>query len=609
MDLPQYWIDHAQRLISQPPFLQFQRIVCSETRTDTGADSAIVMDANGGILYPYPIQNPDDSIAFMDRKNDFPSAWRAEYVLNDPMEAARLYQRRLTHPDPEIQLNALAGAMRCLIKAGQIPQALDLLSLRLPYQSWPGSESQQSLLLSIHLKWLHLLKTYQPERLPSVAETILKKLTDDQTIDAVLPSSTRVFALEGILDLLNDPNLSLPVTLDLARAKRLLKAERLALALVDQVGQTWIPNTLSEGRLVTFGAHQPYGYLINIDHRNVILLIQPDTLERSIALLANRHLAASLQWRLSDASGSVVCGQTSQTDPLIVKILSGPLMGWKMELFLPYQQVFDIAAHRQVMLTVWSAVLVILILICASMAAGASINRQIRLNRLKNNFIATITHELKTPLASMRLLVDTLLEGRYRDQRQVHEYLELISKENVRLTGLIDNFLTFSRMERRKQAFHITPIDPVVAVRDASDALRSKFAHGNCRFEQDLAEDLPNVLADHDALVTVLVNLLDNAYKYSAEDKHIVLKVRSADRQVCFSVTDNGYGIPRHLQKRIFHKFYQVDRSLARRTEGSGLGLSIVQFIVQAHNGSIQVKSRAGQGSTFLIRLPGSPSD
>jgi len=236
--------------------------------------------------------------------------------------------------------------------------------------------------------------------------------------------------------------------------------------------------------------------------------------------------------------------------------------------------------------------------------AGRGVGRQMKLNRLKNDFIATISHELKTPLSSMRVLADTLLEGDYKDQQTAREYLELICKENKRLSRLIDNFLTFSRMERNKQAFEMEQAGPAEIGRAAAEAVKTKFSKGRCDLALDIADDLPDVLADRDAMVTVLVNLLDNAYKYSRDDKRIELKAYADDGSVCFVVRDNGIGISRRVAKKIFKRFYQADRTLSRRAEGTGLGLSIARFIVDAHNGTISVDSKPEQGSTFMVRLP-----
>ena len=145
--------------------------------------------------------------------------------------------------------------------------------------------------------------------------------------------------------------------------------------------------------------------------------------------------------------------------------------------------------------------------------------------------------------------------------------------------------------------------------RTAAEAVKTKLGRGHCCFETDIPDQLPDIRADHDAMVTVLVNLLDNAYKYSNDEKRIKLSVATDGSAVCFTVSDNGIGIPRRALKKIFRRFYQVDRSLSRRAEGCGLGLSIAKFIVDAHQGTIAVESKPGQGSTFTVTIPlASPS-
>jgi signal transduction histidine kinase len=266
--------------------------------------------------------------------------------------------------------------------------------------------------------------------------------------------------------------------------------------------------------------------------------------------------------------------------------------------------VFKRAASRQVAVYTWTGALVIVLILAAGGFAGQVVGHQMKLNRLKNDFIATVSHELKTPLASMRVLVDTLLEGNYKSQEQATEYLQLVSHENERLSRLIDNFLTFSRMERDKQAFEMLEISPAAIARRAAEAVKTRFEQGRCKFDVNIDEDLPDVLADHDAMVTALVNLLDNAYKYSYDDRRIELKVFAEHGSVCFRVVDNGMGLSRRAARKIFDRFYQVDRSLTRGIEGCGLGLSIVKFIVDAHKGSISVDSKPGKGSIFTVKLP-----
>ena len=159
-------------------------------------------------------------------------------------------------------------------------------------------------------------------------------------------------------------------------------------------------------------------------------------------------------------------------------------------------------------------------------------------------------------------------------------------------------------MSRNKKAFTFADCAPAAIAQDAVEAVKTKFAANNCQLAEDIAENLPDIQADHDAIVTVLVNFLDNACKYTGDNKQISLKVFADNENVCFAVTDNGIGLTRRQIRRIFDSFYQVDSSLARKAEGCGLGLSIVKFIVDAHKGIISVESKPGEGSIFTVKLP-----
>jgi signal transduction histidine kinase len=226
------------------------------------------------------------------------------------------------------------------------------------------------------------------------------------------------------------------------------------------------------------------------------------------------------------------------------------------------------------------------------------------LANLKTDLVAAVSHELKTPLSSMRLLVDTLLDDANFDPQKTREYLELIANENSRLSRLIDNFLTFSRMERDRQKFNFGKTTPAKIIEAAMDAAGDRFHSPQCLLDVEIAPGLPPIQADEDALVTALLNLLDNAFKFTPEEKRIKLRAHSEPGRVCFEVADNGIGLSPREQRKVFRRFYQVDRQLARRAGGVGLGLSIVEFIVKAHHGNIQVSSQPGAGSTFTISLP-----
>jgi signal transduction histidine kinase len=350
---------------------------------------------------------------------------------------------------------------------------------------------------------------------------------------------------------------------------------------------------------------EAFGMYHNSGGKTYLLLQKAKELGSDFDLCGDGIEELGISYRITDNFGECASGLENPETAAFLKAPLGRFFpNWDVEIHFKDVDIFETTAGRQVIVYMLAGLLAITVMISAGSLATKAVGKQIRMNKLKNDFIATVSHELKTPLASMRVLVDTLLEGSYRDQQQVTEYLQLVSKENERLTGLIDNFLTFSRMERNKQAFVMAETSPAAIARDAAEAVKTKFSKGKCKFEVNIPESLPDVLADRDAMVTVLVNLLDNAYKYSYDNKQIELRVSPYDGLVCFTVSDKGVGMSRRSARKIFDRFYQADRSLSRGAEGCGLGLSIAKFIVDAHKGTISIESRPGVGSTFTVRLP-----
>jgi signal transduction histidine kinase len=265
--------------------------------------------------------------------------------------------------------------------------------------------------------------------------------------------------------------------------------------------------------------------------------------------------------------------------------------------------VLDRTARARIASYWWVGVLGIGFVALVALGAGHAFRRQVQLTRLKTDLVAAVSHELRTPLASMRLLVDALLRDETLEPQKTREYLDLIAVENGRLSRLIDNFLTFSRLERNRHQFSFETVHAGDIVQAVATTMRERL-HPGCDVDVSVAPNLPPLRADADALITALLNLLDNAYKYTPGEKRIAISAAAEPRAVVFSIADNGIGIPAGEQKRIFRRFYQVDRRLARDTAGVGLGLSIVHEIVRAHGGTVRVRSRSGEGSTFSVRVP-----
>jgi signal transduction histidine kinase len=294
-------------------------------------------------------------------------------------------------------------------------------------------------------------------------------------------------------------------------------------------------------------------------------------------------------------------GEDAATENTLATASLGPeFPGWRLALSLDDRTLFDTETAKRVKLLVGVAGLVIAVMSVLSLLIARSFGRQVALARLKNDLVANVSHELKTPLTAMRALVDTLLDAEQFDEKTTREYLQLLAVENARLSRLIENFLTFSRLERNKFKFQFANIQPQQIVEGAVAAMGERSA----RVETRTAENVPAIQGDADALVTALLNLLDNAWKYSGDEKHIVVRTEARNGNVCFDVEDNGIGLSPRDSRKVFRRFYQTDQRLARVAGGCGLGLSIVQSIVEAHHGSVRVESELGHGSTFTIEIP-----
>jgi signal transduction histidine kinase len=233
-----------------------------------------------------------------------------------------------------------------------------------------------------------------------------------------------------------------------------------------------------------------------------------------------------------------------------------------------------------------------------------NVRRELRLSRLKSDFVANVSHELKTPLALIRLYAETLELGRVPNEERKNEYYRVIGKESRRLTQLINNILDFSRIEAGRKEYRLVPSDLAAVVRDVVESYRFAIEKLGFTLTLELAEDLPPQALDPEALSQALINLLNNAIKYSPEHKAITVSARRELDRVLLSVSDRGVGIARSEHRRIFEKFYRVETSLVHTTKGSGLGLALVQHIAEAHGGRVELRSTPGEGSTFTLSLP-----
>ncbi|HZP63332.1 MAG TPA: HAMP domain-containing sensor histidine kinase [Terriglobales bacterium] len=233
-----------------------------------------------------------------------------------------------------------------------------------------------------------------------------------------------------------------------------------------------------------------------------------------------------------------------------------------------------------------------------------NISREMALARLKSDFVSNVSHELRTPLSLIRLYAETLEMGRLKSSEKAQEYYSIIRKESERLSGLINNILDFSRIEAGRKEYDFRETDLRELVHNTLESYRYQIEQNGFAFEENIAEDVPPMRVDREAVARSLLNLVNNALKYSQDRKFIGVNLFRDNGSVRLEVTDHGIGIPESEQAKIFEKFYRVGDPLVHNTKGSGLGLSLVRHIVLAHGGEVRVESAPGRGSTFTITLP-----
>ena len=229
--------------------------------------------------------------------------------------------------------------------------------------------------------------------------------------------------------------------------------------------------------------------------------------------------------------------------------------------------------------------------------------RAMELNRIKTAFVSNVSHELKTPLAKIRLFNEMLARRRWQSEEQQKRYHRVIEQECERLGLLVDNVLDFSRMERGQMAYTFEVCNPRELVEEVAETFRLLYGSRGYDVEVEIMHEVPLMRLDAGAVKQALINLMDNAVKYS-QPHAIRIRVAVTDRYFYISVTDEGIGIPEDKIRRIFKPFYRIDSHLAQRVAGSGLGLSLVRYIMDAHQGRVEVQSKPGKGSTFTLVFP-----
>jgi len=303
-----------------------------------------------------------------------------------------------------------------------------------------------------------------------------------------------------------------------------------------------------------------------------------------------------------DGKISAEVGDRVTRDAMVARVTDGAFENWIVRLdgYVDLPDSIDENLHD----TYLKAAMIIAAVVAAAGISYLVVSRRIRVDGLKADLMSTVSHEMKTPLASMRVMLETLSEGEVIDDVQREEYHRILLRENHRLSRLADQFLTSSRLERGEVRLPITTVEVGDLLEEVRISMLPQAGERGMRIELESdIDEAAQVLANRDALLAVLGNFVDNAIKYAPERSVVKLSVTCGAERVTFSVIDSGNSLESAEARRIFERFYQADDRLSRSGGGVGLGLSIAQKLTELMGGTVGWSARKG-GNRFYVELP-----
>jgi len=338
----------------------------------------------------------------------------------------------------------------------------------------------------------------------------------------------------------------------------------------------------------------------------ILLSRDPEAVRRQILEATLGGLESPTILAVLDAAGRPIYSRVSLrgAHQLLSVGFRESLPTWQLAVYQPPGFSPRQAVRRQVVVFTAAFLVLLAVIVVGILATWRLMRREAEMARLKSDFVANVSHDLKTPLSVIRMFGETLEMGRVADEARRHDYYRVIARESERLSRLIDNVLDFSRIEGGRRVYEKSPTAVEPLVRETLDAFAYPLAQQGFTVSVDVAPDLPEVTMDAEAVRQALANLVDNAIKYAGERRVLRIEARAEEGWLQLSVADEGIGVPTEEQARIFEKFYRVGRSETQSRRGSGVGLALVQHVAVAHGGSVGVESRPGEGSRFTLRLP-----
>jgi signal transduction histidine kinase len=338
-----------------------------------------------------------------------------------------------------------------------------------------------------------------------------------------------------------------------------------------------------------------------------LIMDQEDILNNSVhhSILDNAG-KQDLKWEVTDVNGALLLQSGIIPEDIAPVNVAFPadLPSWSLTFYPENSGLFVSFLRSGEGIFFYIFIAIVVILAFGLFFTLQTVNNELHLSKMKSYFMSTVSHEFKSPLTSIRQMAEMLVHGRVPTPERQQKYFTTILQQSERLSHLIDNILDFSRMEEGQKLFHFEKADIIPIVKDSVESFQNQTASQGFNISLSIPGPLPDIIFDREGMEQVMHNLLDNACKYSGNSRKIEVDLLSKGNRVIIGVRDYGIGIRKEDQDKIFSRFYRAGEELTQTVKGSGIGLTIVKQIVEAHHGEITVESSPGRGSTFTVRLP-----
>ena len=565
-------------------------------------ESLFLLDAEGNLIFPKaspaaPMEMPDTS--------GWQAAQQFEFNRRDLTQAVRMYQA-IAETDSRIYPYAMNAIARCTVKGGNFAEAQQTYA-DLLYNA-------KSLPVSLRLGIYHQLAQLKlrTESAEAAALVVIESI-EWMTADAV---SSDYQACQYYIDKMRQFWATFPpgVIPDLIQRRwedrQARWKERFANeALHASLQQNFLPRIKSWLNALPVDEARYESVQTAQGWKVFLATLLSDSGYYLGGILSQRHVRDTLLLPLNErlhqleerAEGHLIPTPEIPPESSIALLRLAPPLSFLQFAVVPPKDASAVDGWK-ILLIRWSVILCFIAILTGVYWTWKRIQQERELSRLKTDFVSNVSHELKTPLTSIRMFVETLRLKRYRNETEAEEYLDILQVEIERLGRLVERVLDFSRMERNRKQFDKTEGDLEIVVRETVAVFQRQVRDVPLEIHMQIHPNTPLLTFDRDALVEVLWNLLDNAAKYGGS--RVDVKLEWEESCVRLVVQDDGVGIPGREQRRIFERFYRANDTLAREVEGSGLGLAMVKYIVEAHGGKIAVESSVGKGSAFTVTLP-----